>query len=134
MKVLVCGGRDYSNYEYVRNVLYAICDEFGLWTVPDEHGNKLPTVEIIHGGARGADSCADQFAVVNWCKFQEFKADWAKHGKAAGPMRNQQMLEEGKPDLVVAFPGGVGTADMVRRAKKANVPVRRYSQIVGSAE
>lgn len=48
----------------------------------------------------------------------------ATNGKAAGPIRNQRMLDEGKPDLVVAFPGGRGTADMVRRAKAAGVPVR----------
>jgi len=52
-----------------------------------------------------------------------FLANWRTHGKAAGPIRNQQMLDEGRPHLVVAFPGGTGTADMVRRAKAAGVPV-----------
>ena len=52
---------------------------------------------------------------------KNIRLDWKKYGKKAGPLRNQQMLEEGKPDLVVAFPGGNGTADMVRRAKKANI-------------
>jgi hypothetical protein len=52
---------------------------------------------------------------------QRFNADWATHGKMAGWLRNQQMLDEGKPDLVVAFSGGRGTADMVRRTKKAGV-------------
>ena len=57
-----------------------------------------------------------------------FPADWIRHGRAAGPIRNEQMLREGCPDLVVAFhddPGlGRGTADMVRRALAAGVPVR----------
>lgn len=50
-------------------------------------------------------------------------ADWSKYGKAAGPMRNQKMLDEYKPDLVVALPGGRGTADMVSRARVAGVEV-----------
>jgi hypothetical protein len=52
-----------------------------------------------------------------------FPADWEKYGKAAGPIRNQQILVEGKPDLVVAFQGGRGTANMVSRAQQAGVPV-----------
>jgi acyl-CoA synthetase (NDP forming) len=53
-----------------------------------------------------------------------FPANWKKHGKSAGPIRNQLMLDVGKPDLVIAFPGGSGTADMIRRARKAGVPVK----------
>ena len=52
-------------------------------------------------------------------------ADWETHGRAAGPIRNEKMLTW-KPDLVVAFPGGVGTADLVRRAEAAGVPVQRF--------
>lgn len=58
-----------------------------------------------------------------------FRANSRKHGRAAGPIRNQQMLDEGKPHLVVAFPGGTGTADMVRRAQAAGVLV-----LVGEAK
>ena len=53
-----------------------------------------------------------------------YPADWDKHGKAAGPIRNKQMIDEGKPDLVIAFPGGRGTAGAVRLAKFAGVTVR----------
>lgn len=105
MKVLVCGGRYFTDYTLLEDAL----------------ADLPPITHIIHGGARGADSLADRFADENFIWCTEFKADWGKHGKAAGPIRNQQMLDEGKPDLVVAFPGGVGTADMVRRAKKAGV-------------
>jgi hypothetical protein len=52
-----------------------------------------------------------------------YEADWISLGRKAGPIRNQRMLEEGKPDLVMAFPGGRGTADMVRRGKEAGVEV-----------
>ena len=54
---------------------------------------------------------------------EEYPADWKKYGKSAGPLRNQRMIDEGKPDLVVAFPGGVGTADMISRAKAYNISV-----------
>ena len=109
MRVLVCGGRDYHDMNYVDEVLSEI----------------QPTV-IIEGGARGAD-----FLAANWARSNlsadalvTFTADWDAHGKAAGPIRNQKMLVEGKPDLVVAFPGGKGTADMISRAIRAGVPVR----------
>lgn len=124
MRVLVCGGRDYTDYETFRNKLEEIAQELFPRTPEDDYGNYLYTVHIISGGARGADTLAIDWAVVNWCPFTEYKADWDKYKKAAGFIRNQQMLDEGKPDLVVAFPGGAGTADMVRRAKKAGIPVK----------
>jgi len=52
-----------------------------------------------------------------------YKADWHLHGKAAGPKRNQRMLDHGRPKRVIAFPGGKGTADMVDRARVAGVDV-----------
>ncbi len=50
-------------------------------------------------------------------------AEWSKYGRRAGPIRNKQMLDVGKPHLVVAFPGGAGTANMVKQAKAAGVPI-----------
>ncbi len=135
MKVLVCGGRDYADFYNLRNTLDTIFKEKG-WTkvgkkvvlnltqgIEYEEDYDYPTVHIISGKARGADQLAVQYAVVNFLEFTEYPANWELHGRKAGVLRNQQMLDEGKPDLVVAFPGGVGTADMVRRAKKANVEV-----------
>ena len=79
---------------------------------------------VIHGGARGADDLARQWGEISvGIEGVEFRADWTARGKAAGMIRNQRMLDEGRPDLVVAFPGGRGTADMVRRARKAGVEV-----------
>ena len=52
-----------------------------------------------------------------------FPAEWKKHGKAAGPIRNRKMLQDGKPDLVLAFPGGRGTANMVELATDAGIRV-----------
>jgi len=65
---------------------------------------------------------------VNWQHIQEFKAQWDKYGKAAGYRRNARMLEHPAPDLVVAFPGGPGTANMVMLAKRAGIPVREIEE------
>lgn len=128
MRVLVCGGRDYNNYRELSEFLDNLCQERG-WTVSDGNyhvPNWLPNVFIISGGAKGADQLAIDWAINNWCSFKEFPVDWTKHGKAAGPIRNQQMIDEGKPDIVIAFPGGRGTADMIKRAKKAGIEVVEY--------
>ena len=90
--------------------------------------NKDEHITMIAGEASGADFLAKVFALdeygdIEAVSYKGFPADWKKHGKAAGGIRNQQMLDEGKPDLVIAFPGGTGTADMIRRARKAGVEV-----------
>ena len=120
MRVLVCGGRDYSDRERVWRTL----DEL---LIPDDDMLPVGANTLIHGGARGADLLADAWAVANWVDIDMYPADWKAYGKAAGAIRNQQMLDRGSPDLVVAFPGGRGTADMVRRARKAGVPVREIA-------
>lgn len=109
-RVLVTGGRDFRDKDAVFKALDAIDSEKTLH-------------EMIHGGASGADTLAGQWALENGVDITVYEADWAKLGPAAGPARNQQMLDDGKPDLVVAFPGGRGTADMVRRAKAGGVRV-----------
>ena len=109
MKVLVCGGRDYS-------------DRVAVWYTLDAFGPP-PITFVISGMAKGADTFAAQWARRFLIPLQEIPANWQRDGKAAGPIRNQQMLTEGKPDAVIAFPGGRGTADMVRRAERAGVPV-----------
>lgn len=106
VRVLVCGGRDYNDREAIGYYLDSL--------------KPRPEI-IINGGARGADSHANAWAVWRQVRQWVFYPDWETHGRAAGPMRNQRMLDEAKPDLVVAFPGGSGTADMVSRAKKAGV-------------
>lgn len=110
MRVLVCGGRNYND----RRSVYAFMDA---------HHAEQPIKLLIAGGARGADNLAADWAVYRQVPKRIFPAQWEQYGKRAGPMRNQQMLEEGKPDLVIAFPGGRGTADMIRRATAAGVPV-----------
>lgn len=86
---------------------------------------RVGATVVIHGAARGADTEAAWLARGRGLAVEAFPADWRKHGRAAGPLRNQRMLDEGKPDLVIAFSGGKGTADMVRRAEAAGVKVVR---------
>lgn len=112
MKVLVCGGRKYSDVDKVCDTLYEI------------HRNT-PITLLIHGAARGADSIADWWArfTDNNVLIKACPADWGQYGLRAGYVRNTYMASL-KPDLVVAFPGGKGTANMVDIAKKAGIPVR----------
>lgn len=119
MRVLVCGGRDYTDYRAFARAMVMAQSELGHFDT------------IIHGGARGADWCAHLFANSPTGEREEicFPADWKANGRAAGPIRNQKMLDEGKPDLVVAFPGGRGTADMVSRARKAGVKVLKVTNL-----
>lgn len=128
MRVLICGGRDFNDWDFFRDKIEEIALKRFPRMEPDEYGNFLYKVKIISGGAKGADALAMTWAAVNWSGYEEYKADWKKHGKAAGPIRNQQMLDEGKPELVIAFPGGRGTADMVGRAKKAGIEVIMIEQ------
>jgi len=114
MRVLVCGGRAFSDGDLLSKVLW------------DVHAER-PIRDIIHGGAPGADYLAHVFSVMGGFNEIEFRADWERFGKAAGPMRNQRMIDEGNPDLVIAFPGGRGTADMVRRAHRAGIPVKEIT-------
>lgn len=125
MRVLVCGGRDFNDYSLLSKTMDKLCLENNWYYGGDAGGedNWLPNVIIISGKAKGADTLALDWAAVNWCDTLEFPADWKKYGRKAGPIRNKQMLDEGKPDLVVAFPGGSGTAHMVRIAKAAGVKV-----------
>lgn len=114
MRILVCGGRDFEDVQFVVDKLSEMFD--------NQFGDKVSCV--IHGGAKGVDSHADSFAYSCKVPVEEYPANWNKHGKSAGYIRNKQMLEEGKPDLVIAFPGGKGTANMVKLAREAGVEVK----------
>lgn len=113
MRVLICGSRDYDDR---KTMLWFA----GLF----KNGDVL-----IEGGAKGADTLARLTveALGYWVPVEEYPANWEKYGRAAGPIRNKQMLEEGKPDVVLAFPSksleeSKGTRNMVEQAVKAGVP------------
>ena len=110
MKVLVCGGRDFYDVNLLFNTLNKIHKE-----------RKISS--IIEGDASGADRLAGSWAISKDVKLEKFPANWKSYGRSAGMIRNKQMLEFGKPNLVIACPGGKGTANMIKLAKEANVEV-----------
>lgn len=114
-RVLVCSGRDYADQAAVFAELNALRDLCG------------PLV-VIQSGAAGAARHARAWCLAqdSVCLINE-PADWRQFGRAAGPLRNGVMIAEHRPDLVIAFPGGSDTADMVRKAEAAGIPVRRVS-------
>lgn len=107
MRVLVCGGRDFNDYDLLKRILDAYTD----------------ITEIIHGAARGADTLGGRYGRETGIDVTEFPADWRAFGKGAGHIRNRQMLEYGV-DLVLAFPGGRGTQNMIDQSIKAGVETR----------
>ena len=109
MRLLVTGGRNFTDYQAVFISLDMVHEE-------------TPVTLLIHGGARGADSQAGAWAAFRQIPVRVFPANWTRDGKAAGPIRNQRMLTEARPDAYLAFPGGRGTADMVLRCQRAEVP------------
>jgi hypothetical protein len=132
MRVLVCGGRDYGNHRAkwpcnerddheAANVQNQVEQDTLRATL-----DTLDVSLVIAGGASGADKLAADFAKLRGIPLEEYPVtsyEWGKYGKRAGYLRNARMLAEGKPDLVVAFPGGRGTAMMVKLAKEAGVEV-----------
>jgi predicted polyphosphate/ATP-dependent NAD kinase len=108
--VLVCGGRDFSDAESV-------------WEVLDLLDSERRIEFIVAGDAAGADALAHKWANERSRDHTMYVAHWSLHGNAAGPIRNQRMLDEESIDVVIAFPGGRGTADMTRRAVEAGIPV-----------
>jgi hypothetical protein len=110
MRVVVFGGREFHNEKLAFKAL-------------DILHRKYKFTCIIDGAARGADTLAYRWAKRNGVPTERYAANWAKYKRAAGPIRNRQMIEEGKPNMGVAFPGGRGTENMKEQLKKAGIPV-----------
>ena len=113
-RLLIAGSRDWSDRESIRSAMLE-----ALW----EAGPR--PVRVVHGGCpTGADAIAADIASRYGCEVESHPADWGKHGKAAGPIRNQEMVGAGA-DLCLAFmlPESRGTRDCVRRARAAGIPV-----------
>ena len=106
-RVICCGGRDYRNGQVVWRALAA-----------------LPVgATVVHGAARGADEYVDRFAPRLGIEVERHPADWTR-GRRAGPERNERMAKLGA-ELCLAFPGGRGTEDMMRRAEAHGIPVKK---------
>ena len=114
MRVIVCGGRSFNS----KAAAFCYLDSI----------HKLePIATIIHGGARGADEIAFQWARDRGVNEVVYHADWAKHGRKAGPIRNNEMANSGA-DLCIAFSGGRGTEHMINMATSKGIEVRRISE------
>ncbi|WP_013627348.1 DUF2493 domain-containing protein [Rubinisphaera brasiliensis] len=110
MRVLITGGRNFDNHELLETTLDAV------------HASA-PLSVLIHGAANGADTLAGEWASRNGIEVVACPADWKRYGRAAGPIRNRAMFDLA-PDLLVAFPGGKGTADMISAAEQKEIPIR----------
>lgn len=125
MRILVTGDRNWRSFEVVAARLEEVVEEY--WRESD----GADGVTIIHGDARGADTCADHAAQLLNLAIEYYPALWDEHGRAAGPIRNQQMLDSGV-DYVVGFHNDIsnsrGTRDMLRRCVNAEIPGRLFSE------
>jgi predicted ATP-grasp superfamily ATP-dependent carboligase len=114
VRLLVCGDREWDAPEYLNAILDAYHAVFTVGVV-------------IEGEARGVDVMARAWAESRGIPVERYPADWTRHGRAAGPIRNRQMMREGQPDVVMAFHRNLaaskGTRDMVRVADREGVPV-----------
>jgi hypothetical protein len=120
VRVLVCGGRDFDD----QAIVYRGLDLF--------HGKQMISL-VIHGKQRGVDTLAGRWARLNGIDELPFSADedFAKWGARGGSIRNGRMLRVGKPSVVLAFPGGPGTRNMIGQATLAGLPILRFLTIRG---
>ncbi len=126
MRVLVCGGRAYSDEQHVFSTLDALAPAPTLIIHGD--AGKLIHRDNQKTGWIGADKIAGRWAELRKVPVHAFPARWDIYGNRAGPIRNQVMIDRGLPDLVVSFPGHLGTEDMKRRAIRAGIEVREISK------
>ena len=109
-RVIVCGGRDFN-------------DRNRAFTELDALNRELCISHVIEGGARGADRLGRLWAYERGIPYTTVEAEWNRYGKSAGFIRNKRMRDEYSPDAVIAMPGGVGTAMMIKLAKEKDIPV-----------
>jgi hypothetical protein len=119
LKVLVCGGREFNDADFIFTELDRLHAQFHF-------------VTIIEGDARGVDRIAGDWARARGLELIEYPADWANEGRHAALIRNERMLREGKPDLVIAFPGGQGTSHTCWHAEKLGIQVIRVAPVAVS--
>lgn len=110
MRAVVFGGRDFTNEKLAFKAL-------------DMLHKKYKFTTIIDGAARGADTLGYRWAKLRGVKTLRFAANWKKYGAWAGPLRNKRMIEDGQPEIGIAFPGGKGTANMKEQMKKAGIKI-----------
>ena len=124
INVVVAGGREYENYPELSQKLDQTISQLNI--------PERMSVNIVSGGARGADTLAEKYAQERGLGFQVFPANWNEKGLSAGTLRNTQMAKEG--DVLVAFPGGTGTENMIQQmTQDFGKPAYRAADIVTQA-
>ena len=113
VKVGIVGSRSITSSEYVFSVL-----DFYLARLLEEN-----EVVIVSGGAVGIDSLGAQWAELRKLKTEIYLPDWQTHGKKAGFLRNQQIIDN-SDYLIAITTGSNGTADSIKRAVKKNIPIK----------
>lgn len=109
IRVACTGGRDYN-------------DQARVFRILDRLLSIRKDFVVVVGDAKGADNLVRQWCKVRNVPVEVFYADWKKHGLGAGPIRNKEMLESGL-DMLIAFPGGKGTQNMISICKKVGIVV-----------
>lgn len=134
--VLTCGGRSYATWVEGKPDWAVQKERDAVWAAMDWlDSQRGPITRLVEGAARGADTATKQWAMGRTrMDIRSYRADWKTHGRPAGPLRNTKMLDDNEVDLVVAFPGGRGTADMVRQALLRGVPVWRPTVFLWSSK
>jgi hypothetical protein len=107
---LVCGGRNFKDRAELADTLDGLHQERGF-------------ALMIAGGSHGADRLTEEWAGTHGLTCEVYHTDWVLLGRDAGHIRNRRMLAEGRPELVVAFPGGRRTAHLVQLARNAGIEV-----------
>lgn len=131
MRVIVCGGRDFCDQEWLFDALDRIHARRPI-TFLRQGGQVKRHPDDAHLPAQkqrriGADYFAKRWAMSRMVNHDEVKAEWDRFGAAAGPIRNGMMLRENDIDAIIDFPGGDGTADMVKKAAAAGL--KRFEMI-----
>ena len=111
LRIAVTGGRNYNDKKSIFEALDNLQEKRGIIS------------EIAHGMAKGADTISGEWAKKKGITEIRFPARWDLYGRSAGPIRNRELLESAQPDLLLAFPGGRGTADMVSAARSQSIEV-----------
>lgn len=118
MRLLVCGGRDFIDVPLLWRSLNHFCVQRSIPSLLIEGAS-----DDVTGPYRGADYWARQWANATGIKVSTFHAKWREQGRAAGPIRNKRMIDEAYPQVVMAFPGNRGTANMIEQARAAEIEV-----------
>lgn len=111
MKVIIAGGRDFTNYALVETAVKLSCFEIS---------------QVVSGKAKGADTLGEVWALANNVTVEAFPADWNQHGRSAGPIRNRQMAEYADALIAIWDGESKGTANMIQQARKLGLDVFIY--------